>query len=231
MEALEILAREVISKIKPSLSDNFVNIVLFSFDNPGLRVMQRKSVKNPNPEFGTKEHLTFLAKKYVHGREPKQLPYPQTVPDPALGTVLETGYRKDKEDLNTLIEGHRIAMVAENVVGELLERYIDTEISDDDWIWCAGEVVKSVDFIRKSAKPNTKWESLQVKNRDNSENSSSSAIRAGTEIVKWHRTVSRTGATKWDSFPIGGNSLKLSEEGFEIFLRNYLAGMTDLSEA
>lgn len=222
MDQLAQLAREIMSDIDNSLTENFVNIVLFARDNPSLRVLQRKSKKNPNPEFGTKKHLVYLANRYANGREVKPLPRPQTVPDPALSTVLKFGYEKKDADLNALIEGHRIAMVAENVVGELLERYIDEKLSDEDWIWCAGEVVRSVDFIRRSKAPDTVWESLQIKNRDNSENSSSSAVRKGTQIEKWHRTISRTGATRWHLFPVGNNENKLDENDFRAFIKAYL---------
>lgn len=222
MDELETLAHEVMTEIDHSLADNFVKIVLFSRDNPRLRVLQHVSRKLPEPKFGNREHLVYLAKKYSNGRQPKRLPMPKTVPDPALATVMEIGYGKAKEDLEILVEGHRIAMVAENVVGELLERYIDMKLSDDDWIWCAGEVVKSVDFIRRGTQPDILWESLQIKNRDNSENSSSSAIRTGTDIKKWYRTVSRTGETKWSEFPIGSEEDKLDEDDFRRFVRGYL---------
>lgn len=50
------------------------------------------------------------------------------------------------------------------------------------------------------------WEAVQVKNRDNTENSSSSAIRQGTTIEKWFRTYSkpsrkRATNTNWENFP------------------------------
>lgn len=222
MDELEALAYEVMADIDETLANNFVKIVLFSRDNPMFRVLQHKSRKLPVPEFGNREHLVYLANKYFNGRQPKRLPMPKTVPDPALATVMEIGYGKSKEELEILIEGHRVAMVAENVVGELLERYIDTKLSDDDWIWCAGEVVRSVDFIRPGREPDILWESLQIKNRDNSENSSSSAIRNGTDIKKWHRTVSRTGQTRWETFPTASRERILDEYDFRHFVRDYL---------
>lgn len=63
---------------------------------------------------------------------------------------------------------------------------------------------------------------LQVKNRDNSENSSSSAIRAGTEIEKWHRTFSKKAGANWSVFPDERLKTELSEENFERFVRTYL---------
>lgn len=223
MNSLESLAREIISARDPELEESFVKIVLFSQDNPALRALQRKSKKTPNPQFGNKEHLEWLADKYVSGHSPKALPKPGTIPDPVLSTVMTAGYGVPTQNVSDIIEGHRIAMVAENVVGELLERYIDSKLDDNDWVWCAGEVVKSVDFIRPGKQKGTKWESLQIKNRDNSENSSSSSVRAGTEIIKWHRTVSRTGNTRWELFPVGTEGEVLSEEDFQNFVQHYLA--------
>lgn len=222
MNHLESLARKVMGEIDPKLTENFVKIILFSCDNPSLRVLQRKSRKVPDPKFGTREHLQYLARKYANGRDTKRLPIPKTIPDPVLSIVLEIGYGKSVDDLGTLIEGHRIAMVAENIVGELLERYIDEKLSDNDWIWCAGEVVKSVDFIRLSKKKGLKWESLQIKNRDNSENSSSSTVREGTDIEKWYRTIARSGETRWEDFPVGSGEEKLDETDFRKFVREYL---------
>jgi hypothetical protein len=78
--------------------------------------------------------------------------------------------------------------------------------------------VKAVDFVKREGE---KWVALQVKNRDNSENSSSAAIRQGTDIKKWFRTFSRRPATNWDKFP-GDIATGLSEEGFQTFVRSYL---------
>ena len=68
---------------------------------------------------------------------------------------------------------------------------------------------------------------MQVKNRDNTENSSSSAIRNGTEIQKWFRTFSkpsrnRSSNTNWENFPEAEFRDQLSEEGFLQFIRDYL---------
>ena len=63
---------------------------------------------------------------------------------------------------------------------------------------------------------------LQVKNRDNSENSSSSAIRAGTIIEKWFRTFSRRAGSNWAAFPDESLRAQLSEEAFKDFVKEYL---------
>lgn len=222
MEDLERLAREVMCEREPRLEERFVNIILFVADNPELAVSFRGKAA---PGFGTREYLERVAEKYIRGMEPRSLPQPQTVPDPALAVVMEYGYSVDSEELESQIDGHRWAMVAENVVGDLLERYIYSELGDDDWVWCAGEVVKHIDFVRKSTTPGVKWESLQIKNRDNSENSSSSKIRSGTDIQKWHRTISRTGQTLWEKFPVGSVDVSLNEDGFQKFIIEYIGDL------
>ena len=77
---------------------------------------------------------------------------------------------------------HIIFMSAENVLGNLLEEYIFSNIKEYGWIWCAGNTLKSIDFCNTSGKI-----LLQIKNKSNSENSSSSSVRKGTTIKKWYR--------------------------------------------
>lgn len=77
---------------------------------------------------------------------------------------------------------HIIFMSAENVLGSLLEEYISSKIRPYGWIWCAGNTLKSIDFCNTSGKT-----LLQIKNKSNSENSSSSSVRKGTSIKKWYR--------------------------------------------
>ena len=119
-------------------------------------------------------------------------------------------------------------MGAENVVGALLENYINSESNKYEWCMCAGEVVHGTDFIRKIDNNNT-WELLQVKNRDNSENSSSSTVRelikqnSGIVIKKWYRTKSRTGKTNWENFPDENLKKILNEFSFQNYVKEYLS--------
>lgn len=221
MTASADLARQAMDSICSELTKNFLEIVEFSAAHPNLAVTRRKTKANPTPSSTDLEHFKFLAKKYHDGRLRKDLPEPKTVPDPALPIVMRHGYSIMEQHLADLIQAHRIAMVAENIVGELLERYLDSALNDT-WIWCAGEVVKHVDFIRRSQHTEGEWDALQIKNRDNSENSSSSAIRRGTRITKWYRIKSRSGDTMWENFPIEIEECKLSEAAFQDFIAGYL---------
>ena len=91
-----------------------------------------------------------------------------TKPDPAVNEVLKAFERVPPEKLECIEVAHRLSMQAENIVGKLLERYVSTQLERKGWIWCCGETMRSVDFIKEE----TEIELLQIKNRDNSENSS-----------------------------------------------------------
>lgn len=111
-----------------------------------------------------------------------------TKPDLVVDEVLKAYV--GAQDLDRISRDHRLLMQAENTVGKLLERYVSRLLESKGWVWCAGDSMKDEDTIEP--------ELLQIKNRSNSENSSSSAIRVGTTIEKWHRISSRAGNTRWD---------------------------------
>jgi hypothetical protein len=153
-------------------------------------------------------------KRYFDARETRLiLKEVGTVPDPAVDVILQAF--AGLKNLQKISGHHRKAMAAENLLGELLERYIATRLESHGWVWCAGSSVRAVDFLKKDLSI-----ALQVKNRDNSENSSSSAIRFGTDIKKWFRIFARTGKTNWDDFPERLDE-PLTEEGFYAFIETY----------
>lgn len=151
---------------------------------------------------------------------------PETIPDPIVSTILEISHGINFEKLDNIAKEHQLSMGAENVVGALLEDYINSESKHYGWCMCAGEVVHGTDFIRKT--DNNIWELLQVKNRDNSENSSSAAVRelikqnSGIVIKKWHRTKSKTGKTNWENFPDTHLKNILNEDSFQNYVKAYL---------
>jgi transcriptional regulator with XRE-family HTH domain len=68
------------------------------------------------------------------------------------------------------------------------EEYLAEKLLPYGWYCCWGETMKSVDFCTQNG------DLLQVKNRSNSENSSSNKIRQGTAIIKWHRINASNGS-------------------------------------
>lgn len=132
-------------------------------------------------------------------------------------------------DVDEIRRNHEMAMQSENIVGELLEEYIDSVISPYGWIWCKGTSMQATDFYY----PGDPELFLQVKNKFNTENSSSSKVRSGTDILKWNRLVNKrvpgsdAAVSNWDALreivfnKAGiepGDDVDLSEEGFKAFV-------------
>lgn len=125
---------------------------------------------------------------------------------------------------------HEMAMQSENLIGELLKEFINSRIAQYGWIWCKGPCMVATDFYY----PGNPEIYLQVKNKFNTENSSSSKIRTGTSIQKWNRLTSKRvpgtdlATSNWEAlraivFDEAGirsnNRSALSEEGFADFIK------------
>ena len=109
-----------------------------------------------------------------------------TCSDPAIREMVRAiCHFSDKEaELESAI--HDLFMAAENVQGNLLEEYIANKTKEFGWIWCYAETLRAVDFCSYDGNY-----LLQIKNKNNTENSSSSAIRIGTPVKKWFRLGSK----------------------------------------
>ncbi|TGD21969.1 SinI family restriction endonuclease [Companilactobacillus suantsaicola] len=104
----------------------------------------------------------------------------------------------DKDKKNFLL-GHFLYMSAENSNGGILEEYLASILEPRNWIWCSGESYTAVDFCYIKDKDNVKL--LQIKNKYNTENSSSSKIRTGTKIIKWYRLGKPKASNKFEPIP------------------------------
>lgn len=217
IEEAEAIAEQELLNLNPELLNSFMQILQFYAYSP-----TSLPEKRGNQPTGGVEHVKSLVKTYHKARLPNRPEKPQTVPDPLVSFILEHYFNVPGENLTRASDEHQLAMAAENMVGDLLERYLAKILEPTGWVWCAGSIVKSVDFIKPPLLDADIWTVLQVKNRDNSENSSSSAIRKGTAIEKWFRTYSRTGETNWHNFPDKRMRANLSEAKFQDFVKDYL---------
>ncbi|KJV47918.1 restriction endonuclease Eco47I [Pantoea sp. BL1] len=215
----ESLAKIKMDNINPHLSEKFSLLIKFLSQFPENCSTPRSSVIKKN--FGKEEHIDYLAKNFNSSRVPKKPTPPTTVPDEVVSLVLKVSFDIHEKDLNRIKEEHRLSMGAENIVGELLERYLAEKLEPSGWIWCSGTIVKAVDFIHYN-QDTREWKLLQVKNRDNTENSSSSKVRDNTPILKWFRTFSQRDATNWEEFPDEVSNKSLTEESFRKFVEKYL---------
>lgn len=198
------------------LSDSFAKIIVFLSQNPESANYLRGDAP------ASEAYMRRMAASFIKSRQPQRPSMPSTVPDDLIGLILSACYGVAEHDQQTAIDMHMKAMGAENIIGNLLERYIASELEPRGWVWCSAPFVKSIDFIKPDPQMRT-WELLQVKNRDNSENSSSSAVRSGTRIQKWFRTYSQTGASNWENFPDAQGRTALSATSFREFVRHYLS--------
>lgn len=180
---------------------------------PDLQAAKHKS--KISPEFLLKHVHGFAA-----GRQSRGPTMPRTIPDERIKDVLEVAYHVPPTLLVDAIRHHMEAMGAENFIGWILESYIASEAEPLGWAWCSGAMIRSVDFI--CPLEGNRWKMLQVKNRSNSENSSSSRVREGTSIEKWFRVYAHNGETNWGSFPDQELRTKLSEEKFREYLISWI---------
>ncbi len=140
---------------------------------------------------------------------------PGTIADPIIEEIIGARLADLTEsDLNKITYAHRLGMSAENILGLILEEYLADNLVEFGWHCAWGETVKSVDFVHEDGRL------LQIKNRSNSENSSSSAIRTGTEIEKWFRIKADRIEYMWESLNEICGTDSLSEEGFVSFVKS-----------
>lgn len=107
--------------------------------------------------------------------------------DPAIRAIVQTTQCMTDSKAAEGEKVHDLFMSAENIQGNLLEEYIATCVRPYGFLWCAGNVLHALDFCNT-----TGTVLIQVKNKSNTENSSSGAIRNGTTIVKWYRLGTKT---------------------------------------
>jgi hypothetical protein len=146
---------------------------------------------------------------------------PSTIQDKAIDQLIKARLPdlSDKE-IEKIKFGHRLSMTAENLIGCFLEEYIANILEKDNWACAWGSTVKSTDFVSHNFL-------LQIKNKFNSENSSSSSVRDGTKINKWYRLKSN-GTTNWRKLGKICDTNLFSEEGFQNFIKTSVAKNNNL---
>lgn len=141
-----------------------------------------------------------------------------TVSDEIIDTILSVRLPTLSTDgINHIKDAHRLSMSAENILGLLLEEYLAEKLSFYGWYCAWGETINKVDFCTNQG------ELLQIKNRSNSENSSSRSVRKGTIIRKWHRVNAQNRAYYWKELNQLIECSNLSEEDFAAFVRQTIA--------
>lgn len=218
----EAIARSAMTAINPVLAEKYASLIKLLAMNPDAASSMRG--KN-SPAPGTEPYIQAQAANFASARSPRAPEPPATIPDEMVSVILHNYFSVPEANLERAKSEHLLSMGAENLVGELLERYLASIMEPKGWIWCSGSTVKAVDLIKPPSAPGGEWKLLQVKNRDNSENSSSSAIRNGTDIKKWFRTFSKKVGSNWEAFPDAEIRPLVSEASFRQYVKAYLEAL------
>lgn len=206
--------QDAFSQQEQSFLEAHRTILAACYRNPGLS----PALKANTPEMLAQAWLKKYRDSYENRISKRISQPPGTVADPIVNTIINarlTGLTT--EHLEQIKYAHRLSMSAENIQGLLLEEFLADQLADYRWYCCWGESVRHVDFC------NVDGSLLQVKNRSNSENSSSSRVRINQPIEKWHRADARTGVYQWFYFNKKYNTDRFSEENFVIFVQQVLA--------
>ena len=191
-------------------------------------------------------YMRRWVEKYVkatQNRPSKRIAEPKSsCNDPMVRLLIQTLKKYSDTEMDSLTSIHNLFMSAENIQGKLLEEYISENISKYGFIWCEGEVLSSIDFCNTNGTL-----LLQVKNKDNTENSSSDDVRDYTDIIKWNRLNTKSLCSGRIIVPDTENNWKkinkyinenktkgidscccLSEEGYQLFLKKIINSNPDI---
>lgn len=211
--------------------DEYKLVMEYLKEKPNVFSLNSKKIKKRFCENGIEDVSEELMDRFLNSRLEKKFSNGNTIPDDAVSKVMEIYYDTNANELERIKVEHQKSMLSENIVGDVLERYLASILKNYGWIWCSGEFIKAVDFIRRRGDD---WTELQIKNRNTTENSSSVTVRNNTEIMKWFRSFSRasenrTSNTNWEDFPDENiPSGVLNESDFLDFLENYLVKVKNM---
>ena len=192
-------------------------IVQACIANPGL-VSARRAAAADSQRDKIQKWLTKINNGYLNRPSQKTDTPMTTISDPLIDIIFD---EYDYENVDDIRINHRNSMKVENTLGSLLEEYIHTNIFRTCWRVAWGESVRAIDLVRCGDEET--FVLLQVKNKYNSENSSSGDIRTGTTIEKWHR-LNRDGSTGWAELCsiLGLEDNAMSENQYRIWVRQQI---------
>ncbi|CAK2585666.1 Type II restriction enzyme [Vibrio crassostreae] len=190
----------------------------YSWTKSATVVLRYSFREDLSPNFRGKDAIESWVKAYFgdyHNRPSvRNANQSKTVNDSILDEIIGSHMSNlDRLSLRAINDAHRLAMASENILGVLLEEYLDSKLSSYGWHCAWGSTIKAVDFVSNEGVL------LQVKSRNNTENSSSNKIRKGTTIKKWWRFHSTKGTTNWEQLNESLGLDILSETDFLEFVR------------
>ena len=151
--------------------------------------------------------------------EPK-IKEPTTIPDELVAELLELlcGNKKSQRGLIQKQYNNQ-KQVEQVIVGTFLEFYILKNALAYGWVQ-TGNCLSGIDMIQQNE--DGSWNRLQIKNSDNTPNSSSAGfIKDKGNIITWKRRRSTKGTYYWDEFPDKNVRDHLFEDNFREFINDY----------
>jgi hypothetical protein len=217
-EAFLQIFQNTFSELGTSLLEAHQVLLRACHRNPGLA----PGIKANTPETLAQKWLSKYQSSYA-GRISQRISRPPgTVADSIIETILSARLAGlTTENLEQIKYAHRISMSAENILGLLLEEFLAEQLADYGWFCGWGDVIRHVDFCHGDGAL------LQIKNRSNSENSSSSRVRLNQPIEKWYRVNAQTGLPQWSYFNQKYGTDRFSEQHFAEFIQALLANNPD----
>ncbi|MDB3871742.1 SinI family restriction endonuclease [Euryarchaeota archaeon] len=190
---------------------------------PGL-LSDRKAAAADSRRDILQKWLTKINNGYLNRPSQKTDTPMTTISDPLIDIIFA---EYDYENAEAIRINHRNSMKVENTLGGLLEEYIHSNISGTSWRVAWGESVRAIDLVRSG--DDDTFVLLQVKNKYNSENSSSVKVRGGTSIKKWHR-LNKDGSTGWAELcsNLGLEEDTMSEGQYRTWVRQQISNNQEM---
>ena len=167
---------------------NLTKLFSFALDHDRKLITNHNITKNETRDYQLREFITNWCNGYISEKSQPASQRPlknKGEKDPALIKRVNTAKKLESgKTLNDYLLGHQLYMSAENTNGKVLEEFLASILEKVGWIWCAGATIMAIDFIKIT---NDDYKMLQIKNKYNTENSSSNKIRTGKPIHKWYR--------------------------------------------
>ncbi len=220
------------TRIGNAYNASFESVLRAAFSHPDRMPQLRISKKKK--EVPLEEYIDRIYNSYRTGYDSRpsvRTGNPSTtIPDEIIAAILPGLFRgADKAKIDSMISSHTRIMQIEILVGDMLEEYLSEKLQRHGWVCAWGSTVDAVDFVHSDGRM------LQVKNSDNSENSSSSRVRNDTVIIKWFRRYSKkVRSFNWEQLTEITGVPDLSEENFQAWcietIRNNPSIFHDTSE-
>jgi hypothetical protein len=217
-QAIEIAKAEA-TALGIQWTDGINHVFQACLDNPDLiptNISTKDAAEGAIKRWVQKYKAAYESRISVHRSN-----QPNTIADPIVDVIIQGRLTHlSKNDLIKIKFAHRLSMSAENILGLLLEEFLALHLGPKGWHCAWGETIRSVDFCSSRGKL------LQIKNRSNSENSSSSRVREGTSILKWYRVDATSGSYLWEDLN-ARFKVSCSEDSFREFVHDALAHNPD----